>query len=199
MALSTFRRVPVMLALIGIAVPAIERQKGPALSDVLHSGADYLVQYSERLSTVAAEELYTQYETSSGKMDTPRRLTADYVLVGLGGGGVAGFRDVVAIDNRALGPREDRLFKLLQQPSTATLDQARQVSEDGVRHYVSANLHVLDQPTLALEFLKKENQDRSTFKLEGVKTTNGAQVATVRFTERPGAPLLPLADDASAL
>src|SRR5262245_15878232 len=115
MARCKFRWVPLMLALPGLALPAIEAQKGPALEDVLHAGADYLVQYSERLSVVAAEELYTQYETSSGKMGTPKRLTADYLMVGLGGGGLAGFRDVVAIDNRALGAREDRLFKLLQK------------------------------------------------------------------------------------
>jgi hypothetical protein len=60
----------------------------------------------------------------------PRRLTADFVLVGLGHGGVAGFRDVFAIDGAALRPREDRLVALFQTPPASALQQARQVSED---------------------------------------------------------------------
>jgi hypothetical protein len=199
MALRSFRWVPLVLVLPGFAVAGITAQKGPALADVLQSAADYLVQYSERLAVISAEESYTQYETSSGKMSTPRRLTADYVLVGLGGGGLAGFRDVFGIDNKALRPREERLVGILQKRSTATLDQARQLSEESVRQYISGNLHALDQPTTALEFLRKENQDRSTFKLEGVKTTNGSAVATLRFTEKNGQRLIPSAEDAGAL
>src|SRR5262249_460636 len=61
------------------------------------------------------------------------------------------------------------------------------------------NLHALDQPTLALEFLRKENQARSAFKIDGVKNTNGAQVVTLKFTEKSTPRLIPSNENAGAV
>src|SRR5262249_15044313 len=106
---------------LGFTTVRIGTEKAPALEDMLKAGADYLVQYSKQLSAIVAEEAYTQYETSSGKMSVPRRLGADYVLVGLGNGGVAGFRDVYSIDAKPLHAREDKLVGLLKKLSPGAL------------------------------------------------------------------------------
>lgn len=185
------------LTAVGSASIGIHAQKASA-PDVLQAAADYLVQYSQKLSVVTAEEEYTQYETSSGQMGTPVRLSADVVLVGLGNGGTATFRDVFAIDSKPVRPRDGRLPALFRTPSPPSMQQARDWSEESVRRYVNPNLHILDEPTAALEFLRKENQERSTFKIESVKTMSGAQVAILRFTEQRTPRLMPMPGDAAA-
>ena len=79
------------------------------------------------------------------------------------------------------------------------MQEATTLTDDSVRQYLSPNLHALDQPLIALAFLRKENQDRSTFKLENVKSMNGAQVASVKFTEKGTERLVPSAEGGAAV
>jgi hypothetical protein len=193
------RWVPLALTAVGLASLGVYAQKAPAVPDVLRAAADYLVQYSQRLSAIAAEEDYTQYDVSSGQMSVPRRLSADVVMIGLGDGGVVGFRDVFAIDSNPVRPREDRLLTLFRTPPSSPLQQARQLSDDSVRYYLNRNISALDQPTIALAFLRRENQERCTFKLESVKTMSGAQVAILKFTERSTPRIVPTPGDGPAV
>jgi hypothetical protein len=70
------RRFLPALSAAGLATIVLQAQNAPALPDLLKAGADYLVHYSQRLSAIAAQEEYVQYETSSGPMRAPRRLGA---------------------------------------------------------------------------------------------------------------------------
>src|SRR5262245_14586380 len=195
----TGRCLLVVLATVGLAVAGLQAQKGPALPDVLKIAGDYLVQYSEKISGIAAEEEFLQYETTSGKMDTPKRVSSDFVLYGSGDGTVTAFRDVFAVDTVAVRQRDDRLPALFKHPTAESGQQARQLSEDSVRAYLNPNLHVLDQPTVALDFLRKENQERSTFKIESLKNMNGAQVAVLKFNERSTPRLIPSNENSAAV
>jgi hypothetical protein len=190
---------PVFLAAVGFTSIALEAQKGPAVADVLKAGGDYLVQYAQKISGVAAEEQYVQSDVSTGQMGVPKRLTSDYVLYGSTDGQVTGFRDVFAIDSKPVRPREDRLAALFKHPTPEVGQQARQWTDESVRYYLNPNLQSLDQPTLALEYLRKENQERSTFKIENVKNSGGAQIATLKFTEHPGSHVIPSNDDTTAV
>jgi len=195
----TDRCFPVLLATVGLAVAGLQAQKGPPLPDVLKSASDYLVQYSDKISGVAAEEEYLQYDTTSGQMNTPKRVSSDVVLYGSGSGTVAVFRDAFAIDTVAIRQRDDRLPALFKNPTAENGQRAQQFSDDSVRAYLNPNLHVLDQPTTALEFLRKENQERSTFKIESVKSMNGAQVAVLKFNERSTPRLIPSNENSAAV
>ena len=104
-----------------------------------------------------------------------------------------------AIDNAPVRQRDDRLLALFKTVAATSVQQATDLNEDAVRHYLSPNLHALDQPLIALEFLVKENQERSTFKLESVKSMNGAQVAIVKFNERGTERLVPSAEGGPAV
>jgi hypothetical protein len=192
------RRFLLAAAAVAWASGGVHAQS-PALRDVLRSAGDYLVQYSQQLAAVAAEEEYRQSDTSTGEMRSTKRLNTDFVLLGLGDGGVAGFRDVFGIDSAPVRQRDDRLLAIFKAPSPSSLQQARQLSDDSVRYYVSVNLRSFDQPSIALEFLRKENQERSDFKLESVKTMDGARVAIVKFNERSMPRIVPSADDSPAL
>ena len=191
------RAAAVSFLFAGVFVIAVEAQKPPALQDVLTAAGDYLAQYSLKLSAITAEEQYLQYDVSSGELREPRRLTADIVLVGLADG-FEGFRDVFAIDSVPLRPRDGRLASLFASVTPSAIEQARTFTRASVERYLNANLHGLDQPALALEFVRKEHLARSTFRIESVKTTDAARVAVLRFTERGMPRLLPSAEGAAA-
>ncbi len=189
---------PTLLALVilGGSTLAVHAQK-PAVGDVVKSAGDYLTQYSQKLGTVIAEEEYTQREPAipSGN----RRLQSDVAILGLDSGQIAVFRDVVAIDGREVRAKDDRLAKLFASaPTQASQEQASAFAEEGLRHYLSPNLRMLDIPTLALEFFRTENQSQSEFSLDGgLRNQDGAQVATVKFKVNKDATVLPTPEGAT--
>ena len=199
MIIRTLCSLSVAFAALFLASGSAAGQKGPALPDILKLGADYLAQYAERLGAVAADEEYTQYETSTGRMSTPKRINAHVVWLGVSDGAVESFRDVVGIDSVPVRPKDQRLLDLFRAPKDASRPQAQEMTDLSVRQYIDGNLHLLDQATLALEFLRAANQEHSAFKLEGVKTMNGAQMAVLKFTEKAQPRLVPSSENAAAV
>jgi len=192
------------MPLVGVAAAVLlptapAAQKAPALPDLLTVGGNYVARYADRLGATAAEEEYLQYDMSSGRMGTPRRVNCSAVWVGLSGGAIDSFRDVVALDRAPIRPKDDRLMALFQTPTAASRDAAHEMTEKAVTQYLDPNLHGLDQPFLALDFLRAANQDRSTFKVEGMKNLKGAQVAVLKFTEKKGQPLIATREKTPAL
>ena len=164
--------------------PLVTVAQQPALADVLKTGADYVVKFAGPARVIEAEEQQTQHDTSSGQIGGSRRLKSDFVVIGLDDGRVASFRDTFEVDGRALRERQNRLLDLLQSTDATTADRLRELSEGSARSYISPNLYVLGDPTLPLQFLRQQNQERFAFKADGVRTMDGSQVAIVRFTEQ---------------
>lgn len=188
-------RHPGYLALAMLCGAALVHAQKPAAPDVLKAAGDYLLQYAQKLSTIAAEEEYIQREPAVSA--AARRLQADIVLVGFDDGMVSTFRDVFAVDGRPRRERDDRLLKLFQSPTEAAQEQARAWGEEGAGSYISPNLRTMDLPTLALEFLRQVNQEQSEFSLDGVRNQDGASVATLKFKARPGGRVLPTPEGAT--
>jgi hypothetical protein len=174
------------LALIAFSTgSAGTHAQGPSASDVLEAAAGYVVRYAQQVAIVVGEEQYTQYDVSSGQTRGSRRLKSDFAVVGLADGALATFRDAYQIDGTNMGDREERLATLFRSPATeSSLAQARDLSDQSVRHYISPNLRVLDQPLLPLEFLRKQNQARFAFKMDSTRKMDGKEVAILRFTEQ---------------
>jgi len=178
------RSLPFVLALAGFLVVQAQAQKPPALPDLLKLAGDYAVQYAKQLGAVAADEEFMQYETSSGRMGTPKRVNSVVVLLGQDDGTVGSFRDVVAIDSVAVRPKDDRLAALFKRPSVESLGTAQEMTEDAVKAYINPSLHILDRPLLAIDQLRGENQANYTYKTEGNKTVDGAQTVVVKYSEK---------------
>jgi hypothetical protein len=176
-----------LLALVVLAMLSwsrVEAQKAPALSDLLKLAADSVAQYAQQLGTVAADEEFTQYETSSGRMSTPKRLNSVVVLYPQNDGAIINFRDLVGIDTVPVRPKDDRLAALFKSPTDASINSAQEMTETAVKAYFSPNLHLLDRPLLALDLIRAANQENSTFKVEGMKKMDGADVAVLKFNEK---------------
>lgn len=172
------------VATAGITAAPVHAQKGPALADVLQAAADYLVDYSQKLGAVEAEEALTQRETSGGSFGTGRTWRAEVVLLGFGNGDIEVFRDVFEVESSKARERDSRLLKIFQEDPSQGLREGRKLTADAGRLALVPAMTAFNTPTLALAFLRLENQSRSTFKLDGVRTMNGAQVAILKFNEQ---------------
>jgi hypothetical protein len=175
------RLLPVALAL---ALAPIVAAQQPALADVLKAAADYVGKFAGPALVIEAEEQQTQHDTSSGQVGGSRRLKSDFIVIALDDGRVASFRDAFEVDGTSLRERKNRLLELLRAPDATTVDRLRELSEASVRNYISPNLYVLGDPTLPLQFLRQQNQERFAFKADGIRTMDGSQVALVRFSEQ---------------
>jgi hypothetical protein len=176
---------------VGVLGAPVLAQKTPALPDLLKLTNDYLVQYGHQLGAVAADEEFMQYETSTGRMGTPKRVNSVVVLLGQDDGTIGSFRDVVAIDNVPVRPKDDRLAALFRKPSQEGIGTAQTMTDDAVNAYIDKSLHILDKLTLALDLLRPDQQANWTYKIEGMKSLDGVQVAVLKFTEKGKGHLMP--------
>ena len=190
------RSLLVLVAVVVLPWSRVDAQKAPALPDLLKLAADGVAQYAQQLGTVAADEEFTQYETSSGRMSTPKRLNSVVVLYPQGDGAIVNFRDLVGIDTVPVRAKDDRLAALFKSPTDASLASAQEMTEAAVRAYFSPNLHLLDRPLLALDLVRAANQGNSTFKVDGMKKMDGTEVAVLKFNEKGTGHLL---NEASAV
>src|SRR5262245_25170858 len=160
-----------------VGVVSARQQKAPALPDILQSAANYLVDYSQRIGAVEAEETLIQRETTGGGFGPGHTWKAEVVFLGYGHGDFATFRDIFDLEEKKARDRDSRLFHLFRTNPEAAVGQAQAVTNDAARSAMGAGMAALNTPTLALTFLRKENQERCTFKLDSVRNMNGAQVA----------------------
>jgi hypothetical protein len=163
-------------------------QDPPPLAGLLRSAADYLAKYEQQFSAVVSEELYVQAARNDRLVVTGFvRLRSDVLVVNLGEGEWAGFRDVFEVDGRAVRDRDERLANLFLKPTAGAMDLARQIASEGARFNVNTPDRLLKRtintPTVALMFLRRQNQFRSTFKIEDAKTEDGRRLVVVRFQE----------------
>jgi len=163
--------------------PAAAAQKSPPLGDILRASATYVADYSERLHAVVADESWLQLEVSGGATRITRRLVSEVAFVGDGMGRFAFYRDVQTMDGKSVRDDASRFLRLFQPPTNASLASALQLTQDGGRYYVSPRLQVFDELLGPLALLRDENQAKATFKLEGIKKADGAEIATLHFAE----------------
>jgi len=177
-------RWSLVLVLVLPFAPSVGAQKPPALPDLLKLAGDSVAQYAGQLGTIAADEEFMQFETTSGRMSTPKRVNSVVVLHGTPDGTLHTFRDLVAIDTVPVRAKDDRLAALFKNPTQASITSAESMTEEAVRAYFGPNLHLLDNPLLAIDLLRTANQENSTWKVDGTKKVNGVQTAVLKFSEK---------------
>jgi hypothetical protein len=187
------------LGLALVAGPALVlAQAPPPVPEVLRQAGTYLVEYAPRVSGAEAEEQYTQRDRTGGREVATIQLKSDFALLGSGDGSILSFRDVFDATGTAIRPHEDRLLKLFTSPPPDALQQARQLNEDGTAYFMPVLRQALGAPFMALEFLRTENQSRSSFKIESVKNANDRRLAVLRFAEQAKPRLVTTPDQAAA-
>jgi len=179
------------------AAPAGKAPGPPALADVLRAGAAYVAEFERTCASIVADEHYIQTDKPPGQGLVRRDLQADVVLFTVGGVWHE-FRDVFAVDGRAVHARGPQLLDLLQQPRTDALKDAARVADDSAHYDLGSITRAINLPMLALFTLRADAQQHFTFALQGEKIDRGTPVAVVQFRETGQARMIQTEDRAAA-
>jgi hypothetical protein len=180
-----------------LSISARAQTPSSDLHAVLAAAAAYLEEYERRSGAVVSLETYTQ-NLQSGDTREVRVLKSDMLVLSVGGSGWLGFRDVFEVDGRPVRDHEERLFKLFLKPSADSLDQARKILDESARFNIGKVTRNINVPTMALTFLKRAYQPRSSFTDKGIETIAGIRARVVEFREKASPRVITTPDGAAA-
>jgi hypothetical protein len=171
--------VPVLLALT-VVVPLQGEQKIEQ-SAIVGLARAYVERFIDALSTVVAEERYSQ------ESESPRRkrtLRSDFIIArDPGAKRWYMFREVLEVDGKPVQEaREGRLARLMADPSPAALRQAQEITVAGLRYNVES-IGTVNNPLLAMSFLQAEYSHRFRFTVGGREKKLGPAVRKLGFEE----------------
>jgi hypothetical protein len=167
----------------------------PELKAVLVKAGEYVTACEAQFLSLAADETYT--ETVSRKTLTKtgdsaewiaekrRVLRSDYLLARVpGAAGWQPFRDVYEVDGKQVRRSDARLARLFADSPATAYDQARKISSDSNRYDIGYIDRNVNQPMVALLFLKHINREHFTFIKEAEEPIDGVTAWRVAFAER---------------
>jgi hypothetical protein len=168
-----------VLSLLAWSGTALDAQS-PSIKELIPKATAYAHEFIARFTNVVAEERYEQ------EITVPKRkrvLLSDFLLVKPQGDELwNAFRDVAEVDGKPVRDREERLTKLILDPSPDTLRRAAEIREASVRHNLT-DIGSLDNPLLVISFLQSQYVDRFRFNTAGLHKELGPDVRLVRFVE----------------
>lgn len=171
--------VCVLLAL-ALVVPLHGRQTvGQSL--IVGRARAYVERFVDALSNVVAEERYSQ------EAESPRRkrtLRSDFIVArDPGAQRWYTFREVLEVDGKPVqDARGGRLTRLMADPGADTLRKAQEIAVAGLRYNVE-NIGTVNNPLLAMSFLRAEYSHRFRFTVGGRDKKLGPSVRKVSFEE----------------
>jgi hypothetical protein len=166
----------VTAGLITVQASAQELQT-PVLEVLLRRGGEYAQDFVAQFANVVAEEQYLQTWRNFR-----RTVVSDFLLVQpKDTQAYFAFRDVVTVDGSPVKDRDQRVIKLLVQPSASTVERLAEFSKEAARFTFGG---VFNNPLVALAFLQPEFRERFRFSLGKVDKSLGANVWDLGFTEQ---------------
>jgi len=148
--------------------------------ELLARAGAYVKAFVDKFSSVVAEETLVQ------EITVPRRkrtLRSDYLFVRFPGEySWTSFRDVFEVDGKPVRDREDRLLKLLMQPSG---DAQRRVADivGASARYNLLDIGTINHPLLAMAFMQDFYRPRFRFNTAGREKSLGPKVRKIQFQE----------------
>jgi len=163
--------------------PALAQAAPPTVDQVIERAGKYVVGYGEKMSLVIGVERYAQWmQNADDVRPLVRNLVSEFALVRIKDDWL-GFRDVIDLDGKPVGDRQDRLQKLfLESPATA-VQAGRTIANESARYNMGPLQRNFNVPTTALFFLHPTNRGRFTFKKESEDTLEGVRVWKIRYKE----------------
>lgn len=170
----------VVIAVSCVALWTAPLEAQSKLPDIVRRASEYVDNFVQQFTNVVAEERTVQEMRSPHRR---RELRSDFLLVRPAGApGWYQFRDVIEVDGKAIGGREDRLTKLFLNPSANQLDQAREISAEGDKYDLTGG-GAMYQPLLVIGFLQSRYAGRFRYTVGRVDKDSGPSVRIVLFEE----------------
>ena len=181
------------------------QQEDAALEALLTKATWSSLDFVDKLSSVVAEEHYTQDSNvllatvaipglggrGGGAMSSPRgsakhrELKADFLIVKSLGTVWLPFRDVFEVDHIPIRDREQRLAKLFlgNKSDSETQERARAIADESARYNLGAVQRTINNPVFALLFLQPDSRDHFKFTLGKTDRKMGETVRVVEYVE----------------
>jgi hypothetical protein len=149
----------------------------PDLRDVVNA---YVDRFVETCGNIVAEE---QIRQESDGPRAQRTIRSDFVVVRLAGPQLYAFRDAFEVDGTRLrDPENERLPKLFDEPTTAALTQAQELSSATARHYLR-DIGTINNPLLVISLLQRTNRHRFLLSVAGKESSLGPTIRRIGFKE----------------
>lgn len=165
--------------------------------EILRRIGAYLTDYEQAFSNIVCDEFYTQRARVGNGWQT-RQLRSEVALIRTKGDDWRLFRDVLSVDGIRLRDRDERLARLFADPDGNASSEALRITEESARYNIGAMERTLNVPTLALIFLRKDNQERSAFTIASRARQGDREVADLRFQEKRSSRIIYTRDRAAA-
>ena len=162
-------RPTAVCVVLGLAAASPAAAQEPSLASILQRAGAYVDEFERQLSSIVAEESYTQRLRRSGPRFVPgpalREMQSDLLLVKPAGSAEwMQYRDVFEVDGNLIRDRDQRLVRLFLQPPASVAAQKAAILKESARYNVGSIQRTLNTPVLALTVLEPANQARFTFR-----------------------------------
>jgi hypothetical protein len=169
------------------------------IAGVLARAGEYSLAYEKRFSMLVAEEHYVQRSERPGAASAPptrgnpitalpgrasRTLRSDFLLVRSDTGGWMPYRDVFEVDGRQVRDREDRMVKLLLNPSASSMERAQRIMNESTRYNLGRVTRTINVPTLGILIVQPGTRDRFRIEKKGEETVGGRTAWVVSLDEQ---------------
>jgi hypothetical protein len=180
-----------------LAATSLSGQTKPTVEQLLDRMASYLANYELLLSSVVADETFSQrvvftraYRNGQPVMsDERRRIESEIGFLRLPGGvDWLGFREVQKINGKPLRDKPRGLAELLDSAKDA-LNQARAIADASAEHNMGVPRST-NVPTAALEIIHPRNYAAHKWTIRGDDTIRRTKVAVLGFNETRRPPLV---------
>jgi hypothetical protein len=180
------------LAILTGASHVASQAPDTAERSVLGAGAAYVAEYQRQLTSILADETYTQeivaQRPHDTKMPRTRRLRSEvFFMFAPATREWMAIRDVLEADGTRLESRPD-LREALQTLSAR--DAASAFKDYNSRFNIGQTFRNFNEPTLALLVLDERHRRRFSFDRRHVERAGGTVLVTVAFTEKDSPTLI---------
>jgi hypothetical protein len=170
-----------------LPVPALAKDEGPSVPDLLAKAGEYVERYATEFSGLTAEEKYLQKLFRHKNMQSlkVRELRSDMVFVKLEGDlQWHTFRDVYEVDGKPVRERDARLETLFVKARDVAYGRAQEILEESARYNVGTFVRNFNTPTMVITFLHPGNQERFKWKRKGKDTIEGTVGWELEYQEK---------------
>jgi hypothetical protein len=173
-------------AFVSLTTLSISAQSSVSVDDVLARMGAYLVEYESQLSSVVAEESFSQRVDYPRSMSTfrsvTRRLESEVGFIRLPGNAEwLGFRDVRKVDNRTVRTKGLTVGDVLASGKDV-VTQARVIANASAHHHLGLP-RTVNVPTAALDVIHPSHFGAVQFKLDEPDTIRGKRMVVLNFLE----------------
>lgn len=160
----------------------------PTLSELLDCTAGYVSKFVSEFSNVVAVEDFRQ-DWQAGER---RRLTSDFLLVRYPGAESTwlAFRDVTAVNGRAVRDQQQRVTQLFLEPFANAVRRAEEITREGSRHSL-VELGPLSSPLVILAWLQPFYRPEFRFSLGDAETRDGVRLRAIELEQVVPPPINP--------